>query len=80
MACTRMCCMHRTISSCDSARFSIVNLHSLGMDKVVEPTTKLEREENEQRYRWSSLMGYQHFALRYAMAFIETLTIDDADS
>lgn len=72
--------LHRTISRCDSASFSIANLHSLGIDEVVEPATKQEREGNGQGYRGSSLRDYlKHLASRDARAFIKTLRIDDVD-
>lgn len=67
--------LHRAISSCDSTRFSIANWQSLAMDEVVEPATKLERE-NGRRYRGSSLRDFfNHIASGDARVFIETLRI-----
>lgn len=69
--------LHRATSSCDSARFSIANFHSLAMDEVVEPARELETEGNGRRYRGSSLRDYfNHLVLRDARAFIETLRIE----
>ncbi|KAH6819467.1 hypothetical protein C2S51_003070 [Perilla frutescens var. frutescens] len=73
--------LHRAIPSCDSARLSIANLHSLAMDEIVEPAAELEREEKQRRYRGSSLRDFlKHLASRDARNFIETLKIDGVDS
>lgn len=73
--------MHRAIPSCDGARFSIGNFHSLGMDEVVEPAAELVREGNSRRYKGSSLRDFlSHLASKDTRAFIHTLKIHDVDS
>ncbi|KAL0464087.1 UNVERIFIED_CONTAM: 2-oxoglutarate-dependent dioxygenase 21, chloroplastic [Sesamum latifolium] len=65
--------LHR-VPSCKDTRLSIANLHSLGMDEIVEPAGELG---NEGRYRGSSLRDFlKHLASRDTRPFIETLRIN----
>ncbi|KAL0380240.1 UNVERIFIED_CONTAM: Flavanone 3-dioxygenase 3 [Sesamum angustifolium] len=69
--------LHRAIPCCSDTRLSIANLHSLGMDEIVEPAGELG---NEGRYKGSSLRDFlKHLASRDARPFIETLRISQME-
>ncbi|CAI9771586.1 unnamed protein product [Fraxinus pennsylvanica] len=69
--------LHRAIpSSNNGSRFSIANLHSLGMDEIVEPAAKLVDEERPKRYKGSSLRDFiEHLSSKDKIPFIHTIKI-----